>query len=586
MRTDVIQAVVDLGDFGGMILRQRPVRYRSQPEPVIAVIAMLVTLLMPGARLASSADWPCYRGANKDGRTTDTITSWPPAGIWQTQVGLGYSQIVVSEGRVYTTGWSNGLVYVYCFSETTAGGNPTPLWLRTYPCTAGIYGTGTLSTPTVDGNEIYIYSVDGQLKCFDKVTGDTNWSTVVNVGHPLYGFAGSPLVEGSNVVLNAGGTGIAVDKSSGRTNWTSSGFAGYASPFALTVGAQRTVVIFNGMGVVSGVDPANGNVLWNFGMGEYNSYSGTQDPIIGNGLIWACGGDGGIGGGFKCEAVSPGSGQLTNVVWSNPSMQDIDNCSILYNGYIYCVDGQGLECLDFATGNKMWNSADGAGGVQFNMLTALMLANDELVIVDSVTTNYVDYESDLVVVPATPSGYQELYRANGIVNGTANIWPCPTLANGRLYTRTPEGALAVFNVSNSVPLIGVPPLAWVDQYYPGISNSSSVAGSDTDGDGMTAWQEYLAGTCPTNRDSCFKVAIGFSNGNVVVTYPALKAAGTGYSAETQRCYWVETITDLTHGTWQALPDATNIADVDRIVVYTNNSDTAKNCFYRLRARLQ
>jgi hypothetical protein len=102
---------------------------------------------------------------------------------------------------------------------------------------------------------------------------------------------------------------------------------------------------------------------------------------------------------------------------------------------------------------------------------------------------------------------------------------------------------------------------------------------------MTAWQEYLAGTDPTNRGSALSVGIGNSNGNTIVTYPALTATGVGYLTNAMRYYGLESVTNLLSGAWQPVPGATNILGNNSIKVFTNAiSDQMR--FYRVRATLQ
>jgi hypothetical protein len=48
------------------------------------------------------------------------------------------------------------------------------------------------------------------------------------------------------------------------------------------------------------------------------------------------------------------------------------------------------------------------------------------------------------------------------------------------------------------------PTLWLNQYY-GSTNYDVVAESDTDGDGQPAWEEYISGTDPTNRQSSFRI---------------------------------------------------------------------------------
>ena len=390
-------------------------------------------------------DWPCYRGPNKDGSTTETIASWPPKEIWRASIGQGFSQVVVSQGHVYTMGWLNGLASVYCYSASSTGTNPSVLWQASYPAAAGIDGSGyygTCPTPAVDGNSVYTFSTvsgGGLLNCFDAATGHTNWS--VNVGtasQPIYGFCGSPLVEGSNVIVDAGGNGVAYNKYSGSLQWASSGTAGYGSPYAVTVGTQRTVVV-NSSAACFGVDPVSGTVLWNYSIQSMPDDPGSIDPIIYNNQLWVAQSWG------VASLLNLGSGSLTNVVWQTNSTCG-DNCSVFYNGYIYGSSypgwdqntfqydlGGGFQCVEFTTGITKWYT----NGAEFGEYTSAIRAGTQLVILAG-GSSY-GSNGNLVVANVAPTGYQEVYRANGILPGYT--WTCPTLSNGRLYIRNNTAAV-------------------------------------------------------------------------------------------------------------------------------------------------
>ena len=63
------------------------------------------------------------------------------------------------------------------------------------------------------------------------------------------------------------------------------------------------------------------------------------------------------------------------------------------------------------------------------------------------------------------------------------------------------------------------PETWLAQYYPATNDYPAAAGSDTDGDGRTAWEEYIGGSDPTNRDSRFAILdIGFGSGSNYVRW--------------------------------------------------------------------
>ena len=559
------------------------------------VLQVIAFSLISGIRTTFAADWPCCRGPNQDGCTAETIASWPPKEVWRANIGQGFSQVVVSNGRVYTMGWSNGLDQVYCFSESSTGINPPVLWQASYPARGhGADGDyGTRATPTVDGgNQVYTFSCDGLLNCYDAATGNTNWSMMVNVGgDPGWGFCGSPLVEGSNVIVNAGDSGVAIDKSGSRTNWTSSGVAGYGAPYAVTVGTQRTVVVFSQSGC-SGVDPASGTLLWwYYSAGSFDP--GAIAPIIYSNKLWSAQSYGpatvvNIGSGNLLMDNEPGEWQ-TNLLCG-------DSGGILYNGYIYqssypaqiyvpgtgMVYSGGIKCVEFATGITQWTSP----GYEFDDWSSVMRAGDQLVLMtgsDEGASN-----GNLVVAQATPAGYQEVYRANGILPG--ETWTCPTLSNGRLYVRnnttTPNtpATLICYNVSAATN--NIPPAAWIQNYYFGTaSNNYASLAASVASNGMTVWQNYLAGTNPTNSSSSLQVGIVFSNSSIAVTYPTLSVVtGLGYTA-TARCYGLESSSNLLSGTWQAVVGATNVLGNNTAAVYTNASPNA-SMFYRVRATLQ
>jgi outer membrane protein assembly factor BamB len=67
----------------------------------------LAILVCTPAVLANAGDWAQWRGPNRDGLSTETgwLATWPQSGpkkLWEAPVGVGYSSMSVSQGRVYT----------------------------------------------------------------------------------------------------------------------------------------------------------------------------------------------------------------------------------------------------------------------------------------------------------------------------------------------------------------------------------------------------------------------------------------------------------------------------------------------------
>jgi hypothetical protein len=107
------------------------------------------------------------------------------------------------------------------------------------------------------------------------------------------------------------------------------------------------------------------------------------------------------------------------------------------------------------------------------------------------------------------------------------------------------GGVSVAKSGSGATTTNGTPYSWLDFYYPGLSTTQDYGNADlrdSDGDGLKAWQEYVAGTVPTNRASAFKFIITMSNGLPQMTWsPNL--------GEVARLYTVEGRTNLSVDIW-------------------------------------
>ena len=375
-----------------------------------------------------AADWPQWRGPDRTGISKEG--GWLPEAavarvIWKASVGSGYSAVAVVGERVVTMGNAPNEDTVWCLSAT----NGAVVWKKSYPCAAGSY-PGPRVTPTVEGQRVYTFSRAGLLLCLDLATGDTKWQVDLckeaGAQPPQWGFAGSPLMHETLVIVNACAAGCAVDKATGRVVWKSAAQpSGYASPVAYTLSGQSCVAIFGAKGL-TGVEAATGTRVWDYAW-ETSYDVNAPDPIIEGSKVLITSGYG--RGAILLDLAKVLQGHPTPA-WPQDSKDLAAHFTtpVLWKGYLYGIDGNAgkgqLRCLDFATGAVQWTEPSvGFGG--------LMLADGRLIILNE--------KGILLVADAAPGGYKERLRST-VLGPTC--WTMPVLANGRIYCRNEKGDLA------------------------------------------------------------------------------------------------------------------------------------------------
>jgi len=140
--------------------------------------ALLLALTLTCSALASTPDWPQWRGPKQDGISPEKglLKEWPSDGpplAWRTKgVGSGMSSVSIANGRIYTLGKRNrdGAQGVYVTALNLADGSEA--W-ATAITTGG--GPNPNGTPTVDGKLLFAVGNNGDLACLEADTGKLVW---------------------------------------------------------------------------------------------------------------------------------------------------------------------------------------------------------------------------------------------------------------------------------------------------------------------------------------------------------------------------------------------------------------------------
>jgi len=382
---------------------------------------------------AASFDWPQWRGPNRDGISSETglLKTWPASGpkvLWRAGSGEGYSGIVVSRGRGFTSYGVGNNEVVVAFGASTG----KELWRAIIDDKfENDQGNGPRSTPTVDGEVLFALSAQSHLVALSVKDGKKIWEHDLRAEYggriPRWGVSTVPLVEGNMLLVDVGGKSghsvMAFNKTNGAVIWKSeTDVPGYSAPIAVTVNGMRKILAFTGTALV-GLAANDGKSLWRYTWEtEYDVNAATPVFIAPDKVFIAS--DYGKGSALLQMQTNNGKAGVREV-WRGREMKNHFSSSVLYQNHLYGFDDAFLTCLDLATGTPKWQQRGFNKG-------SLLFADGHLVVLGE--------RGNLALVEASPASYREKARVQ-ILNG--RCWTMPTLANGKLYLRNQKEMLCL-----------------------------------------------------------------------------------------------------------------------------------------------
>jgi outer membrane protein assembly factor BamB len=364
--------------------------------------------------------------------------------VWKQQVGGGYAGVTVADGRVYTldleapvakkaeAGKPDGTERVLCFDAVTG----KPLWSHKYAVRyggLGGYANGPRTSPTVHDGKVYALGAVGHLFCFDAKTGEIVWQhdTVAKFGArvPEWGFAGSPVIDGDNVIVHLGGKDaclLALDRKTGKEVWRALGDpAGYCTPVVIEPKSGKQVVLWTPE-FVHGVDAATGKPLWKV---PYKVTYGVSiaPPVFHDGILFVTG----YWEGAKAIKLGPKPTDA-EVVWTEAkTLRGLMAQPMYRDKHVYSIDrGFGLTCFELASGKKLWDDDNQLTPKARNPHASIVWLND---------TNRVlalNATGELVLARLTPKEYDEHSRTKAL-NG--RVWGHPAFAGRWMFAKTDGG---------------------------------------------------------------------------------------------------------------------------------------------------
>ena len=428
----------------------------------------LAVVLWTAKSVAGEFDWPQWQGPDRNGVSKEAglLKEWPKDGpplAWRIKgIGEGYGAPSIAAGRIYGMSNRGGEEFAWAFSESDG----KELWaVRLGPALSegmpqGKEGAGC--TPTVDGEKLYLLGQSGDLACLQVKDGKVVWRRNLPTDFggviPTWRYNESPLVDGDKLLCTPGGkdaTIVALNKLTGETIWKTEvpapsagnsggpgggrggggggrgGFrdsgAAYSSAIAIDFEGQRQYVQLTSKALI-GVAASDGKFLWRYDRPANRSGINVTTPLYRDGMIFAASAYG-AGGGLVTLSKDENGGVKATEVWFSRNMENHHGGVLLIDGALYGSNGGNgggyLVCLDFQTGDVLWNERD---------------ADKRRVIKGSVALadGRIYYRTEagtMLLIEPSRKEYLERGRFEQPDRTSQPAWTHPVLANGKLYVR-------------------------------------------------------------------------------------------------------------------------------------------------------
>ncbi len=407
-------------------------------------VAVVLVCVLLGSPL-TAADWPCFRGPEQAGISSDTKipTEWNDKKNlkWKLELpGAGFSSpIVIGE-----------YVFVTCFSGT--GGDAGNLerhlvcvdrrrgkvaWSKVVPSAVPeargpAFGTShgyASHTPVSDGERVYVLFGSTGVLAFD-LKGKQLWQQDVGRENAaMFGSAASPILYKDRLIVTAAAESEsirALDKMTGKEIWkTEAGplSRSYSTPVVAKNTDGEDELLISVPNEVWSLNPDTGKLNW-FAETKVDR-NAVPSLATRNGIVYAVGGR--SGGRTAIRIGGKNDVTKTNVLWSTTGGSYVPS-PVLHKGRLYWVNDRGVAfCVDAKTGKELAKKRIGG---QF--YASVVLIDDKLYALSRFDGTY--------VLEATP-GLTQL--AHNRLSDKSDFSGSPAVSDGQLILRSDKNLYCI-----------------------------------------------------------------------------------------------------------------------------------------------
>ncbi len=421
--------------------------FAAHANSLRVIIGGLLLALLPTVSFAG--DWTQFRGPGGLGVSDEKglPVKWSSTEniAWKAELpGPGASSPIALGDRIFLTCYSGyGLEgnvgeqkdlrrHLLCFERKTG----KVAWKKVFEPKLpehqyqgeGSYHGYAASTPTTDGERLYVFFGKSGVYCFD-LAGKELWHVSVGEGINGWGSGCSPILYGKFLIVNASiesGSLVALDKLTGAEVWQAKGINSSWNTPLVVAGKDRTELVVSVQDRIKSFSPEDGKLLWEAdGVHRYVCPS----VVAHDDVVYA------IGGGHTSLAVRiGGSGDVTasHEIWRQNKGSNVGS-PIYLDGHLYWfADGGGTVCCQkAATGETVFQTRlEPDSGT---IWASPILADGKLYVPSQRNGTY--------VVAAKPTF--ELLAHNKFEDDGSRTNASPAVHNGQLLLRTDKNLYCI-----------------------------------------------------------------------------------------------------------------------------------------------
>jgi outer membrane protein assembly factor BamB len=394
-----------------------------------------------------------FRGYNRTGHfpAENLLKTWPEDGpelLFKTEgIGKGYSSAVLSKNTIFVSGKIDTMD---CLTAINLSGEV--LWQVPYGRAWTRSYSGTRSTPTIDGKNIYLTSGNGELACVNRKNGKIKWNVDVMKEFEgvfgSWGHAESPLEVDDKVIFTAAGpktTMVAFNKKNGDLVWATESLEdknAFVSPILINYNDQKMIVGVAANNILA-VNPEDGQIIWTFeyaGIGPSSTersrrQNNTVTPLHHDDHIYVTSGYNHVGLKLKLDE----DGSDVQQVWTDTVLDVHHGGVVLVEDCLY-----GSNWINNREGNWCsidWETGEANYEQEWNTKGSVIFADGLLYI-------YEEHRGNVGLVRPDPNGF-DLISSFRVEDGAGPHWAHPSIYEGKLFLRHGD-VLMVYNIKDAL----------------------------------------------------------------------------------------------------------------------------------------